>query len=185
MPDVLRLFIDRIDTPIGELLLVADDAGKLRAIDWTEYESRMLRLLRLHYRKDGFSLEPSYNPHGLRDAINRYFAGDVEAIDDISVQTAGTPFQRSVWKELRKIPSGSAISYGKLAEQIARPKAVRAVGLANGSNPIGIVVPCHRVIGSNGSLTGYGGGLERKRWLLEHEQKHGKSASNAKAGHRS
>jgi methylated-DNA-[protein]-cysteine S-methyltransferase len=175
MPDVLRLFIDRIDTPIGELLLVADDAGKLRAIDWAEYESRMLRLLRLHYGKDGFRLEPGYNPHGLRDAINHYFAGDVEAIDEIAVQTAGTPFQRSVWNELRKIPSGSAISYGKLAEQIARPKAVRAVGLANGSNPIGIVVPCHRVIGSNGSLTGYGGGLERKRWLLEHEQKHGKS----------
>jgi methylated-DNA-[protein]-cysteine S-methyltransferase len=96
----------------------------------------------------------------------------VEAIDGIPVQTAGTSFQRSVWNELRKIPGGRAISYGKLAEQIARPKAVRAVGLANGANPIGIVVPCHRVIGSNGSLTGYGGGLERKRWLLEHERKH-------------
>ena len=99
--------------------------------------------------------------------MDRYFAGDVEAIDDIPVQTAGTPFQRSVWNELRNIPSGAAVSYGKLAEQIARPKAVRAVGLANGSNPIGIVVPCHRVIGSDGSLTGYGGGLERKRWLLD------------------
>jgi methylated-DNA-[protein]-cysteine S-methyltransferase len=171
MPDFLQLFIDRIDTPIGELLLVADETGKVRAVDWTDYESRMLRLLRLHYGTNGFQLTPVNNPNGLRDAINGYFAGDVDAIGNISVETAGTPFQRSVWNELRKIPSGAAISYGKLAENIARPKAVRAVGLANGANPIGIVVPCHRVIGADGSLTGYGGGLERKQWLLEHERK--------------
>ena len=177
MPNVLQLLIDRIETPIGELLLVADEAGKLRALDWADYEDRMLRMLRRHYGKNGFTLTPAHNPHGLRDTMQRYFAGDVNAIDEISVETAGTPFQRSVWKELRNIPGGSAISYGKLAEQIARPKAVRAVGLANGSNPIGIVVPCHRVIGSDGSLTGYGGGLERKRWLLEHERQHGKGAS--------
>ncbi|HEY1494187.1 MAG TPA: methylated-DNA--[protein]-cysteine S-methyltransferase [Candidatus Solibacter sp.] len=167
-----KLLIDRIDTPIGELLLVADDAGKLRAVDWTDYEPRMLRLLRLHYGKNGFHLQPERNPHGLSDAISRYFAGDLAAIDKIPVQTAGTHFQRSVWSALRTIPCGAPISYSKLAEQIARPTAVRAVGLANGSNPISIVVPCHRVIGSNGSLTGYGGGLERKRWLLEHEGKH-------------
>ncbi len=178
MPNLLRLFIDRIETPIGELLLVVDEAGKLRALDWADYEERMLRLLRRHYGKDRFELEPAHNPHGLRDAINRYFAGDLEAIADISVETAGTPFQRNVWKELRNIPGGAPISYGKLAQQIGRPNAVRAVGLANGSNPIGIVVPCHRVIGSDGSLTGYGGGLERKRWLLDHERKHVKSASD-------
>ena len=114
--------------------------------------------------------------------MNRYFAGDLEAIDNIPVQTAGTAFQRSVWNELRRIPTGAPVSYGKLAQRIARPKAVRAVGLANGANPIGIVVPCHRVIGSDGSLTGYGGGLERKRWLLEHERNHVKGASSAKAG---
>jgi len=86
------------------------------------------------------------------------------------VQTAGTPFQRAVWRALREIPRGATESYSKLAQRIGRPTAVRAVGLANGSNPIGIVVPCHRVIGANGSLTGYGGGMERKRWLLEHER---------------
>jgi methylated-DNA-[protein]-cysteine S-methyltransferase len=172
MPDVLQLFMDRIETPIGELLLVADAAGNLRAVDWSEYESRMLRLLRLHYGKKGYRLEPAHDPNGLRDAIDRYFAGELTAIDDIAVQTRGTPFQRSVWKELRKIPCGAVVSYGKLAVRIARPNAVRAVGLANGSNPIGIVVPCHRVIGSDGSLTGYGGGLERKRWLLDHERNH-------------
>ena len=172
MPDVLKLFIDRMKTPIGELVLVADSAGKLRAVDWSDYDSRMGRLLQLHYGKGGFKLEPAHNPSGLCDAMSRYFGGEMDAIDCIDVETGGTPFQRQVWGELRRIPSGVAISYGKLAEQIARPKAVRAVGLANGANPVGIVVPCHRVIGSNGSLTGYGGGLERKRWLLEHERKH-------------
>ena len=172
MSDVLRLFIDPVNTPIGELLLVADERGKLRAVDWTDYEPRMLRLLQLHYGKNGFKLERAYKARGFTDAIERYFAGEVNAIQEIPVETEGTPFQRSVWNELRRIPGGAAISYGKLAEQIGRPKAVRAVGLANGANPVGIVVPCHRVIGSNGSLTGYGGGLERKRWLLEHERKH-------------
>lgn len=176
MLNLLTLYIDRIETPIGELLLVADGHGNLRALDWADYDERMMRLLRLHYGKNGFRMEPARSPHGLRDKIESYFAGNVGAIDDISVQTAGTPFQRSVWSELRNIPGGSVISYGKLAEQIARPKAVRAVGLANGSNPIGIVVPCHRVIGSDGSLTGCGGGLERKRWLLDHEQKHAGAA---------
>lgn len=172
MPEkALELLIDRIDTPIGELLLVADGGGRLRALDWADYEERMLRLLGLHYGKHGYKLVPAHNPHGLRDKLERYFGGDLGAIDEIPVETAGTPFQRSVWKELRKIPCGGAISYGKLAQQVARPKAVRAVGMANGSNPIGIVVPCHRVIGSDGSLTGYGGGLERKKWLLEHERR--------------
>ena len=170
MPELLKLLLDRIDTPIGELLLATDAAGRLRALDWSDYEERMLRLLRLHYGKGGFQIVPAHNPHGLRDTMNRYFAGDNAAINDVAVATAGTPFQRAVWSELRKIPSGSTISYGNLAKRIARPKAVRAVGLANGSNPIGIVVPCHRVIGADGSLTGYGGGIERKRWLLEHER---------------
>jgi methylated-DNA-[protein]-cysteine S-methyltransferase len=172
MPEILKLLIDRMETPIGELLLVADEAGRVRAVDWADYEPRLLRLLRLHYGKKGFQLEPAYNPHGLREAMNRYFAGEIEVLNDIAVQTEGTPFQRSVWRELRRIPGGAVVSYGKLAEQIGRPKAVRAVGMANGSNPVGVVVPCHRVIGSDGSLTGYGGGLERKQWLLEHERKH-------------
>ena len=169
MLDSLAFFIDRMETPIGELLLVADEAGKLRAVDWNDYEPRMLQLLERYYGKAGFTLEPVSNPHSLRDSVNRYFAGDIGIIDDIPVETAGTPFQRTVWAELRNIPSGTTTTYGKLAERIGRPKAVRAVGLANGSNPVGIIVPCHRVIGSDGSLTGYGGGLDRKRWLLNHE----------------
>lgn len=170
MGDVLELWIDRIDTPIGEMILVADRDGKLRAADWTDYEERMRKLLCRHYGRDGFTLAPARNPGGLSDSIRSYFAGDLTAIDRLPVQTGGTPFQREVWLALRKIACGATVSYAKLAEQIGRPNAVRAVGLANGSNPIGIVVPCHRVIGANGSLTGYGGGMERKRWLLEHER---------------
>jgi methylated-DNA-[protein]-cysteine S-methyltransferase len=169
MKKVQQLLIDRIDTAIGEMVLVADHNGNLRAIDWADHETRMRRLLRLHYGKDGFSLEPTVNPSGLSDAIRRYFAGDVNAIDLLPVETAGTPFQREVWRALRDIPVGTTSSYAQLAERIGRPTAVRAVGLANGSNPVGVVVPCHRIIGANGSLTGYGGGMERKRWLLEHE----------------
>ncbi|MBV9266742.1 MAG: methylated-DNA--[protein]-cysteine S-methyltransferase, partial [Acidobacteriaceae bacterium] len=104
------------------------------------------------------------------DAVSRYFSGELEAINALPVRTAGTPFQREVWRTLREIPCGTTISYAQLAVRIGRPSAVRAVGLANGSNPIAIVVPCHRVIGSDGSLSGYGGGIERKRWLLEHER---------------
>ena len=169
MFNTLRFFMDRIKTPIGEMLLVADGAGRLRAVDWNDYEPRMLRLLERYYGKNGFTLEAVSNFHGLRDTVDRYFAGETGVIDNIPVETTGTPFQRAVWNELRKIPGGTATTYGKLAEKIGRPKAVRAVGLANGSNPIGVIVPCHRVIGSNGSLTGYGGGLDRKRWLLDHE----------------
>lgn len=169
MHTVLQLLLNRMDTPIGELLIVTDHDEQLRAIDWIDYEQRMCRLLRLHYGDGGFKIEPARNRNRLTDAIARYFAGELTAIDALPVQTAGTPFQREVWCALREIPCGTTFSYAQLAKQIGRPAAIRAVGLANGANPIGIVVPCHRVIGANGSLTGYGGGIERKRWLLKHE----------------
>ena len=169
MENVLRLTLDSVDTPIGELLLATDVAGNLRATDWREYEDRMRRLLRLHYGARGFSLERGSNP-GIADAIRRYFAGQLEAIDRLPVETAGTSFQRQVWHALRKVTCGTTICYAELAERVGRPAAVRAVGMANGANPVGVVVPCHRVIGANGALTGYGGGIERKRWLLRHER---------------
>jgi methylated-DNA-[protein]-cysteine S-methyltransferase len=169
MSEPLQLIMDRVHTPIGEMIIIADREGNLRAVDWTDHEERMLRLLQRHYGAKGFKLEQGKNPHGFADIIKRYFAGDLSALDALPVETAGTPFQREVWRALREIPCGNPISYAKLAQQIGRPKAVRAVGLANGSNPIGVIVPCHRVIGANGSLTGYGGGIERKRWLLQHE----------------
>jgi methylated-DNA-[protein]-cysteine S-methyltransferase len=150
--------------------IVADDDGNLVATHWSEHEERMLRQLLRHYGESGSRLERARNPNGLTDAIRSYFAGELEAIDILPVQAAGTPFQREVWRALRQIPCGTTISYGELAARIGRPRAVRAVGLANGSNPVGVIVPCHRVIGADGSLTGYGGGIERKRWLLEHER---------------
>jgi methylated-DNA-[protein]-cysteine S-methyltransferase len=166
---ILRFSTDRLTTPIGEMLIVADEEGNLRATDWSETEERMSRFLRVHYGTDRVVLERIQNPGGLTDAIARYFAGELAAIDKLPVKTNGTEFQREVWRALREIPAGGTISYKTLAERIGRPTAMRAVGLANGSNPIGVVVPCHRVIGADGSLTGYGGGMERKRWLLEHE----------------
>jgi methylated-DNA-[protein]-cysteine S-methyltransferase len=135
MADGLQLFLERIDTPIGELLLVADREKNLRAIDWAEYEPRMHRFLRLHYGEDGYRLEPAASPSHLSAAMKNYFAGELGAIDSLPVKTAGTPFQRAVWGALREIPLGATESYGKLAERIGRPTAVRAVGLANGSNP--------------------------------------------------
>jgi methylated-DNA-[protein]-cysteine S-methyltransferase len=169
MSDPLPMLIDRLDTPIGEMLIVSDHDGHLRAVDWADHETRMHRLLMIHYGQSGFRLDPAHSSNRLTDAINRYFLGDLTAINNLPTKTNGTPFQCEVWRALRSIPCGTTVSYMQLAKQIGRPAAVRAVGSANGSNPVGIIVPCHRVIGSDGSLTGYGGGIERKLWLLNHE----------------
>jgi len=169
--ETLQLYMDRTDTPIGEFFIVADQEGNLRAAAWTDREERMHESLRLLYGENGFRVEAARDPNGLTSAIGAYFAGELAAIDNLPVRAGGTPFQREVWSALRKISCGTTVSYGQIAERIGRPTAVRAVGLANGSNPICVVVPCHRVIGANGSLTGYGGGIERKRWLLKHEGK--------------
>ena len=170
MPETLRLLLDRLDTPIGEILIVMDGQDTLRAVDWADYEPRMRRILRIHYG-DQFSLEEAHGSHQPTRALEQYLAGDVAAIDALPVRTQGTPFQRKVWSALQAIPCGVTISYAELAVRVGQASAVRAVGSANGSNPVGVVVPCHRVIGSNGSLTGYGGGIHRKQWLLHHEQR--------------
>ena len=159
------ILIDTIDSPIG-LLTLAERAG---------------RVCMLHFGPDGPSIDQAFErwypgePRarravtGFRDLLSRYFAGDVAVLDTIPVELNGTPFQKTVWQALRRIPGGTTISYAELAKRIGEPSAVRAVGTANGANPVAVIVPCHRVIGSNGKLTGYGGGLDRKQWLLEHE----------------
>jgi methylated-DNA-[protein]-cysteine S-methyltransferase len=159
--------LDRLQTPIGVALLVTDADGALRALDWEDYEPRLRQLLRLQYGTP--VLRDAEAPDDIRLALSRYFKGELGSLAAIKWQVAGTEFQRKVWTALRTIPAGTTLSYGALAAQLGMPKAVRAVGHANGSNPISVVVPCHRMIGADGSLTGYGGGLERKRWLLEHE----------------
>jgi methylated-DNA-[protein]-cysteine S-methyltransferase len=160
--------LDRLQTPIGVALLVTDADGALRALDWEEYEPRMRDLLRLQYGAP-VVLEDARAPGKVRAALSGYFDGDLDRLGTIEWRVAGTAFQRKVWAALPTIPVGKTTSYGALAAQLDVPKAVRAVGHANGSNPISVVLPCHRLIGADGSLTGYGGGLERKQWLLEHE----------------
>lgn len=176
MNQPLDLTLSSAETPIGTMLLVADAEAQLRAADWSDYEPRMHRLLQLHYGA-AYRLTTADLPEVLMHAIESYFAGDLAALDCLSVRTAGTPFQREVWAALRQIKHGTTLSYGLLAARIGKPSAFRAVGLANGSNPVGLVVPCHRVVGAKGALTGYAGGLERKRWLLEHEREHASAST--------
>ncbi|WP_431206021.1 methylated-DNA--[protein]-cysteine S-methyltransferase [Bradyrhizobium betae] len=159
--------LDRLATPIGIALLVTDAEGALRALDWADYEHRMRELLRLHYGAVDLSDQPA--PAELRTGLSRYFEGDLGQLSGIAWRIAGTPFQQKVWTALAEIPAGTTMSYGALAARIETPRAIRAVGHANGSNPISVVLPCHRLIGADGSLVKYGGGLDRKRWLLRHE----------------
>ena len=166
-PSPKPLQLDDLATPIGTALLVTDGDGVLCALDWQEFEDRVHRVLRRHYRDS--EVKRGRAPDAIRRSLSAYFAGDLDALAPIPVAPEGTPFQREVWTALRKIPMGTTVSYGALAKRIGHPAAIRAVGLANGANPISVVVPCHRVIGADGTLTGYGGGLERKRWLLAHE----------------
>jgi methylated-DNA-[protein]-cysteine S-methyltransferase len=162
------LVIDRFATPIGEMYSVTDNAARLRAFAWVDHEARGIQQLRQQYGPQ-IHIQAGHAPAAVRKALDDYFAGDLLAIDRIECATSGTPFQQDVWTALRTIPVGATLSYGALAVRIGNASAVRAVGLANGSNPIAVVLPCHRVIGTDGSLTGYGGGLPRKRWLLAHE----------------
>jgi methylated-DNA-[protein]-cysteine S-methyltransferase len=151
------------------MIIVSDLEENLRAIDWTDHEERMHQLLRVQYGGVELRFGPATTSNRIVGAIEAYFHGELTAIDALPVKTGGTPFQRDVWRALRTIPCGTTISYAQLADRLGRRNAIRAVGSANARNPVGVVVPCHRVIGSDGSLTGYGGGMERKKWLLKHE----------------
>ena len=159
--------LDRLTSPIGTMLLVTDDDGALRALDFEDYEARMKGLLRRHY--GAVDLKSGRAPKAMRSALAAYFDGDFAALQTIAWRVAGTPFQRKVWTALPRIPAGRTMNYGALAAKLGAPNAMRAVGHANGSNPISVVIPCHRLIGADGSLVKYGGGLHRKQWLLRHE----------------
>lgn len=161
--------LERIDTPTGCMLLVTDEEHRVRALEWQDHEHRLFRLLNRYYGANAITLRDVSRASPATRALQAYFDGDLRAIDGVPTATNGTAFQHTVWTALRQIPLGRTASYGELANHIGRPTASRAVGLANGSNPISIIVPCHRVIGANAALTGYGGGLPRKRWLLAHE----------------
>jgi methylated-DNA-[protein]-cysteine S-methyltransferase len=164
-----RFFTETFDTPTGLMRLVTDEAEQVRVADWEDHSTRYETLMRRHYG-DGVQLTPRGGASPARRALEGYFAGALDALGGLQTATGGTDFQRAVWAALRTIPVGCTMSYGALAARIGRPKATRAVGLANGANPIAVIVPCHRVIGADKSLTGFGGGLERKSWLLAHEE---------------
>jgi len=161
----MDLYLEEIPSPLG-LLSVVTDGRALRAIEFDGYPGRLAHFLRIHCGEHVLHAGSAGEAGAL---LRAYLDGDLSAIDTLPVLTAGTPFQRRVWEALRRIPAGTTISYGELAKRIDAPTASRAVGMANGANPIPIVVPCHRVIGANGKLTGFGGGMERKHWLLAHE----------------
>jgi methylated-DNA-[protein]-cysteine S-methyltransferase len=165
----LTLTIQTTATPTGEMIIAADQAGLMRLLEWTTHRDRMMALLARQYPGMVVRVVEGQVPTAMVDAVAAYHAGALGAFDGIKTATGGTAFQREVWAGLRTIPAGSTLSYQCLANRIGRPKAMRAVGAANGANPLAIIVPCHRVIGADGSLTGYGGGMARKEWLLRHE----------------
>lgn len=151
-----------IETPVGRIVLRATGEGLTHCqVEGARGEASAGRGER--WRAAGENVD-----HAAR-ALERYFAGERKQFDDLVLAPAGTPFQRTVWNALRQIPFGQTESYGSLAVRVGKPGVARAVGLANGRNPIGVIVPCHRVIGADGSLTGYAGGLSMKEWLLRHE----------------
>lgn len=172
----IRLSLEAIPTPIGDMLLVADGQGLLRAADFADCEDRLARLLDRRLRPGGYALIREAVPATIAARLRDYFAGDLAALDAIAVRSDGTPFQQTIWQALRTIPPGGTLNYGRLAERLGRPQSARAVGHANGANPFCVVIPCHRLVGADGALTGYSGGTARKRWLLDHEARHTASA---------
>lgn len=160
------LLTDEIESALGTLVIVARDE-RLAGLEYADCRDRMIEALTARYGRTRFT--PASDPFGFSGRIRDYLAGDLRAVDDVPVAPGGTPFQREVWAALRRIPAGTTATYAEMAAGIGRPAAPRAVGAANARNPIAIVIPCHRLVGSDGSLTGYAGGLPRKRWLLAHE----------------
>jgi methylated-DNA-[protein]-cysteine S-methyltransferase len=163
---MVHLNIAELESPIGTIT-VAVRNGRLSALSFGNHWAEQVRWLERRFGAIDFT--PSADPAGVVSALRAYFDGQLTAIDGIDVDMGGTPFQASVWFALRRVPAGQTTSYGALARAVGSPHAARAVGAANGQNPVSIVVPCHRAIGGNGQLVGYGGGLDRKRWLLQHE----------------
>lgn len=166
-PSPVRLILATPGTPLGQMLLVVDEAGRVRGLDFADAAPRLERLLARAY--PGLPLQPGRAPACVSRALDAYFGGEIDALAGLETATAGTAFQERVWAALRDIPAGITRSYLDIAASLDSPNACRAVGMANGANPVSLIIPCHRVIGRSGALTGYAGGMERKAWLLAHE----------------
>lgn len=164
---MLALSLSRSASPLGPILSLVDADGALVALEFADLEDRMARLLARQWGRT--DIREAAAPAALSAALAAYWARDFSPLAAYPARHGGTDFQRAAWAALRAIPAGETRSYGAQAASIGKPAAGRAIGLANGANPIGIATPCHRVIGAGGALTGYGGGVERKAWLLRHE----------------
>jgi len=166
---VMKLFLSDIPSPLGEMLLVTDAQARVRALEFADHRARLHRGLR--ERCGTFELIEAPALAAIAGALRRYFEGELGALAEIVVATGGSDLQRQVWEALRRTPAGRTVSYGELARTLGfqDPRAAIDIGAANGANPIAVIVPCHRVIASNGDLKGYAWGVQRKRWLLEHE----------------
>lgn len=162
----MSIEIAEVQSPIG-IVVVAVRAERLCALAFDGHFPR--KRAALERRFGSVEWQSAKDPGGVIGALRRYFDGEVEALARVPVDPGGTPFQQAVWTTLRRVPAGRTVSYGSLAQAAGYPRAIRAVGAANRSNPVGLVIPCHRVIGADGTLVGYAGGLERKKWLLSHE----------------
>ncbi|MBO9706614.1 MAG: methylated-DNA--[protein]-cysteine S-methyltransferase [Caulobacter sp.] len=160
------MILSRLASPIGDLDAATDGAGRLRVLEFADKPQRLARALRRHA---GAPIVTGTTPTAVAWGLEAYFAGDLAALASVPLTIGGTAFQQAVWTALVAIPAGRTDTYAGLARAMDRPSATRAVGAANGANPLAIVVPCHRLVGADGALTGYGGGVERKRWLLAHE----------------
>ena len=166
----MQVQVYQCDSPLGSIRYGIAN-GRIVALVFADHWDDVETHLRRHAGAVKFDVERAPGPYD--DAFARYFSGQLTALDALPIESFGTAFQRQVWQALLSVPAGKTASYGEIAQKIGKPKAVRAVGLANGANPISLRVPCHRVIGADGSLTGYGSGVSRKAWLLEHEAQAG------------
>ncbi len=166
-PRPKALSVDLLPSPIGQVLLFTDEDGFLRALHWEDFRDRFTAQVQRFY--PDVPIEPGAAPEQVRSPLTDYFAGGLERLAQTPWRIHGTDFQRTVWTALHDIAPGETRTYAGQAALIGKPAAIRAVGAANGANPISLVLPCHRVIGTGGALTGYGGSLPRKAWLLKHE----------------
>ncbi|WP_437314486.1 methylated-DNA--[protein]-cysteine S-methyltransferase [Sorangium sp. So ce385] len=162
----MDLLLDEVESPLGAMLLAAG-GGAVHALEFADCAPRLRASLEARY--GAVTLRSAADPYGFSGRLRAYWRGDLGALSGMPVEPGGTPFQRRVWAEVQRIPPGATRSYGEVAALLGQPSASRAVGLANGRNPVCLIIPCHRVVGARGDLTGYAGGLERKRWLLAHE----------------
>ena len=166
----MKMTLSEWESPLGRMLLASDGLGRVRALEFAERASRLHRNLGEHRGTYAWSAGPT--PSAIAHALGAYFAGDLSALDQVEVATAGSALQERAWAALRRLPVGHTTSYGALGKMLGLTdwRAAIDIGAAVGANPIALVVPCHRVVGAQGELKGYAWGLHRKRWLLEHER---------------